>query len=110
MCRRFAAHRWPDCNPAFPIASEAESPNPIRARAEERQGSNCLLDVTPAPKDERHNKLDVPVHASSLPQAAGPMRRMALFGRNLVVVFDAAEYVALIRLRLFHIGGAGSPG
>ena len=33
--------------------------------------------------------------------------RLASFGRDLAVVFGATEYVAPIRLRLFHTGGTG---
>ena len=36
--------------------------------------------------------------------------RLAFFGRNVVVVFGATEYVAPIRLRLFHAGGSRFDG
>lgn len=39
---------------------------------------------------------------------AGLMVRIALFGWNAVVVFGTTEYVAPIRLRLFHAGRTAS--
>ncbi len=82
--------------------SESESPDPCRAPVEVRA---AFLPGAGVPAASGGNRCGGRGDGTAGASAAGPTRRIARFGRNLVVVFGASEYVAPIRLRLFHIEG-----